>query len=91
MKNKLKQNGPGLAACVYFIKIKIIHAEKAVQFREDAVKCWQGGTDKSWRAAGCPNSKETRMKIAESHARIAVKSRQELEMFKAVLKQLESL
>lgn len=80
----------GLGACVEYIKAKIIEAEKAVKFRDDSYKTWRGGTDASWRAVGCTASKAERLKTADSHGRIAIKCRKELQTLQAVLEYLEA-
>lgn len=80
----------GLGACVEYIKAKIVEAEKAVKFRDDSYKTWRGGTDASWREVGCFDSKEKRIRTSDSHGRIAIKCRRELETLQAVLEYLEA-
>lgn len=72
-----------------FLRGKLADAEAGLKFRVDSEKCWRGGTDKSWREVGCRQSKAERTKTAESHGRIAVKMRREVEMFKAVIAKIE--
>lgn len=76
--------------CVEYIKAKIVEVEKAVKFRDESYKTWRGGTDASWRSAGCIYPKAVRLKIADSHGRIAIKSRKELQTLQAVLEYLEA-
>ena len=76
--------------CVKFIKAKIKEAEEKLRLREEMQRVWSGGTDESWRRAGNYEPKSFRLQRAATHGRIAVKNREEVEMFRAVLKQLES-
>jgi hypothetical protein len=78
----------GLGAGVEFIKAKLAKAEMTLAKREAMEKCWLEGTDESWRAAGCYMSKSDRLETSARHGRIAVKNREEVAMFKAVLHQL---
>ena len=80
--------GDGLGACVEFIKAKLAKAEMTLATREAMEKCWREGTDESWRAAGCHMSKSARLEASARHGRIAVKNREEVAMFKAILHQL---
>ena len=77
-----------LGACVEFIKLKLARVEMTLAQREAMEKCWREGTDESWRAAGCRMSKSKRLEASARHGRIAVKNREEVAMFKAVLHQL---
>jgi len=79
-----------LDKCVVFIKAEILKAEQDVKFRDQARKTWRSGTNASWREVGCFDSKEKRLKISDSHARIAIKCRQRLEMLQAILVRLEA-
>lgn len=74
-----------------FIDQKIRETEVSLRAREDMEKCWRGGTDASWRAAGCKKSKAERLKDADTHSRIAAKIRGELEMFKSVSSLLQAV
>ncbi len=71
-----------------FIEAKIVEAEKVLNAREQMRDAWAGGSDESWRLAGCTLTKERRLEHSATHGRIAAKNRRELEMFKAVLKRL---
>lgn len=81
---------------IEFIQVKIVEAEKALKAREQMQRIWREGTDESWAAAanahpstkGQRLTKAERLKESESHGRIAVKCRLEVEMFKLVLTQL---
>lgn len=77
--------------CVAFIKAKIKQAEQTLKLREEMQRVWSSGTDESWRRVGDCEGLASRLKRAATHGRIAVKNREELEMFNGVLKQLESL
>lgn len=74
-----------------FIQGKLIDAFASLMAREEMEKTWRGGTDESWRAVGCNLSKKQRLKDADTHLRIAVKLRREVELFKAVRDAIESL
>ena len=73
---------------IEFIKAKLATAKASLKAREQMERIWRGGTDASWRAVGCPDSKAGRIKTADIHGRIAVKCRREVKMFKAVLEAL---
>ncbi len=73
---------------IEFIQSKLTDAEKTLKAREEMERVWRGGTDASWKAAGCRLTKAQRLKDAAMHGRIAVKNRTEVEMFKAVLNEL---
>ena len=70
---------------VSFIELKIAGARKDVAFREESERAWRGGSDHSWRAVGCKMNKLERLKLADTHGRILVKTRHELELFEQVL------
>lgn len=78
-----------LTAAIDFIEGKIVAAEKTLKTREEMYKTWREGTDASWRKSGCLNSKSERIKISDTHGRIAIKNRRDLEMFRAVKKHLQ--
>lgn len=85
-----KSGTVGSHACVVFIKAKIAEAEQAVKFRDESHKTWRGGTDASWRSAGCMFNVRARQEIARSHARIAIKCRRELQTLRSVLEHLQA-
>lgn len=58
--------------------------------RDDSYKTWRGGTDASWRAVGCLDSKEKRIETAHRHGHIAIKCRRKLEILQAVLARLKA-
>jgi hypothetical protein len=72
-----------------FIQGKIADAEWRVRCREQGVKVWSGGSEKSWRAVGCGMSKLQRLATAEKEARILVEARRELHLFKQVFEALQ--
>lgn len=74
---------------IEFIEKKIAEAEKAVRAREQMERVWRGGTNESWQKVGCLMSKEKRTKEAETHGRISIKERLEVQMFKSVLSTLK--
>lgn len=80
-----------------FIENKIVEAEKTLQTREGMRDEWLVGNDSDWRAGPrvAPGSKfiprAERIKLSERDGRIAEKNRQELQMFKSVLKHLTVL
>ncbi len=71
--------------CIDFIKSEIVEAEKAVKFRDDSYKTWRGGTDNSWRQAGCYESKAARIKTSDGHGRMAIKCRKRLKLLQSTL------
>jgi hypothetical protein len=79
----------GLGACAEYIKTKIAEVEKEVKFRDDSYKTWREGTDASWRAAGCHDSKAVRLDQSDRHGRITIKCRRELQILQAVLENLQ--
>lgn len=60
-------------------------AEKALKAREQAEATWRGGTDKSWRAAGCKLSRAERIRNADINRRIAEKCRRNIEAIRAII------
>jgi hypothetical protein len=76
-----------------FISSKLKDAESRLKTREAMEMVWRGGTNATWAAAaalhpstaGKSLSKRERLKQADTHARIAVKLKHEVEMFKAAL------
>lgn len=82
---------------VDFIKKEIAEAEQAVKYSMEAEQVFRSGTDADWKIAanlhpstrGRPMNKNQRIEAAEKEARIAAICRHKLEMFQAVLKQLE--
>lgn len=79
-----------LGACVDFIKTKINEAEQTLKRREEMQAVWAGGTNETWKAVGCKKPKADRLKESVMHGRIAVRNREELQMFKNVLMQLQA-
>lgn len=73
-----------------WLHAKLADAEKALKAREDGVSVWKGGTDQSWKAVGCRLTRQQRIKQSEMEARIAVKCRRDVEMFKAVISKLSA-
>lgn len=82
-----------------WLLVKIDEAQTAVACRAQAERTYLSGDDASWAAAaeihpstrGKPMKKAERMLAARIESRIAAKCRRELEMFKAVLKIVETL
>ncbi len=74
-----------------FASALVVKAEQTLKVRLEMESVMRGGSEKSWRAVGYFKGKAHRLKEAEIHARIAVKNRRELEMFKAVLQHLTVL
>lgn len=72
-----------------FITGELKRAESELKFRSDAVRTWRGGTEESWRSVGCKLNKAQRMKSADIHERIQIKVLRRVEMFQAVLKELQ--
>ncbi len=68
-----------------WLRGKLKDAEKSLECRIQAEDAWRGGTDKSWRKVGCKLTKEERTDVADRQARINVKCRHEVTMFKAVI------
>lgn len=75
---------------IEFIKGKLAEAEHKLKLRQESEKVWRSGTDKSWRKAGSRMTREERLRVAAMDARIAIKNRKEVEMFRDVLNQLEN-
>ncbi len=71
--------------CIDFIKAEIVEAEKSVKFRDDSYKTWRGGTDNSWRQAGCYETKAARIKTSDGHGRMAIKCRKKLKLLQSTL------
>jgi hypothetical protein len=79
---------------IEWLKGKISEAESHLRYRENSELSWRDGDEASWKAAARlsgakPMSKQERLQEAERAARIAVKCRREVEMFKAVLATVE--
>lgn len=72
------------AKMIEFIEGKLIEAFASLKAREEMESVWRGGTDESWRKAGCRLTKAQRLKDSAMHERIAVKLRREVELFRAV-------
>ena len=78
---------------IAFIKQKLEAAESSLKSREEMNRVWRSGTNESWAKAcaihpstdGKALSKSERLKEAGVHARISVKLRKEVELFKATL------
>lgn len=67
---------------------KLIAAEGTLKTREEMACVWRHGTNAEWKAAsptGRAMSKAARLKEAETHDRIAIKLRREVDMFRAAL------
>ena len=73
-----------------WLVVKLHEAKSALKAREQMEATWRGGTDESWRAAGCKMNKAARLKESETHGRIAVKCRREVEMFEATIKAIKT-
>jgi len=73
---------------IEYVRSKLTEADKAVKFRDESVRVWRGGTNESWRLAGCNKSKSERMATADGHARISIKCRHEVELLKFILEEL---
>lgn len=71
-----------------WLREKLEDAEKALKAREQMEEAWRGGTSESWSAVGCFMTKAERLRTSDTHARIAVKCRDEVSMFKAVIERL---
>jgi len=82
--------GIGFEDLLCWLRVKLDEAKHSLKCREDMQKTWAGGTDASWRAAGCRDSKATRLAHSASHGRIAVKCRREVEMFNATIAAIKS-
>jgi hypothetical protein len=84
------QSGLSPAPLLGWLVVKLHEAKSALKAREQMEATWRGGTDESWRAAGCKMNKEARLKESETHGRIAVKCRHEVEMFEATIKAIKT-
>jgi len=83
-------DGATSSALLDWLREKLAEAEKHLQYRIQGEEDWRSGTDEEWKAAEKLSgekapSKAERIRAADSYARIAVKCRREVEMFKAAL------
>lgn len=68
-----------------WLRKQLAKFELTLKCRLDMAESWRGGTDKSWREAGCYMTKAQRIKESEKHARIADRCRLDVEMCRAVI------
>lgn len=61
------------AALLEWLKEKLERSQQSLRFREQSAETWSGGTAADWRAVGCRESKESRLKLAARDLRIAEK------------------
>ncbi len=79
-----------LGALVEFVEDKRADAKKDLTAREQMEASWRGGTDESWRAAGCKLSRTARLHESAVQGRIADRKRYEVEMFSKVIESLKA-
>lgn len=70
---------------VNWLHEKLSEAEAALSARKQMASTWQGGTDSTWKAAGCRMNKSQRQREADMQNRIAEKCERDVQMFKAVI------
>lgn len=74
-----------VAEMIEFVKKEKARAEHELKFREDSVRIWSGGTDKSWKAVGCNMTKKQHLGTSAIHARISIKCRSRVEILEEII------
>lgn len=72
-----------------WLQTKLTAAETSLKARQQMKDSWRNGSAKEWKAVGCNLNRKQRQKLADTHQRIEGKIMNEVQMFRAVIDELQ--